>query len=155
MADTEVQGIGEFTMTDPLQDIRHYSPTMTIAQVLKFCERKNMGITRGMIQNYIRDGLLPPPVNKRIYTHKHIAALAMIARLKTVFDMPTIKEALSPYMDEKGLPTDVYGTIMDKLADMEAKWQASIAPALTEESDGGLLLSMAFATELKSIVVGG
>jgi len=126
---------------------------MTISQVLKFCERKNMGITRGMIQNYIRDGLLPPPVNKRTYTHKHLAALAMIDRLKTVFDMPTIKEALSPYMDEEGLPIDVYATIMEKLIGMEAKWRASIAPALTEESDGGVLLSMAFATELKSAVV--
>jgi len=140
-------------MTDPLQDIRHYSPTMTITQVLKFCERKNMNITRGMIQNYIRDGLLPSPVNKRIYTHKHLAALAMIDRLKTVFDMPTIKEALSPYTDEEGLPTDVYSTIMDKLIGMEAKWQATIAPALTVESDGGVLLSMVFATELKRAIV--
>jgi len=150
----EVRGIGDFIMTDPLQDIRHYSPTMAITQVLKFCERKNIGITRGMIQNYIRDGLLPPPVKKRIYTHKHLAALAMIDRLKAVFDMPTIKEALSPYMDEEGLPIDIYDTIMDKLIDIAAKWQASIAPTLTEENDGGILLSMAFATELKSAVVG-
>jgi len=125
---------------------------MTISQVLKFCERKNMGITRGMIQNYIRDGLLPPPVNKRQYTHKHLAALAMIDRLKTVFDMPTIREALTPYMDEEGLPTEVYSTLMDKLTGMEAKWQASIAPALSVEKDGGTLLSMAFATELKNTV---
>jgi len=140
-------------MTDPLQDIRHYSPTMTISQVLKFCERKNMGITRGMIQNYIRDGLLPPPVNKRLYTHKHLAALAMIDRLKAVFDMPTIREAMLPYMDDEGLPTDIYATVMEKLSGMISKWQANIAPALAVESDGGTLLSMAFATELKSSVM--
>ncbi|MCL2287036.1 MAG: DUF1836 domain-containing protein [Firmicutes bacterium] len=141
-------------MTDPLHDIRHYSPTMTIAQVLKFCERKNMGITRGMVQNYIRDGLLPPPVNKRVYTHKHLAALAMIDRLKTVFDIPTIKKALLPYLDEEGLPTEVYAAIMQKLAGMEAQWQASIAPGLAAEADGGTLLSMTFATELKNTITG-
>ena len=137
-------------MTDPLQNIRHFSPTMTIAQVLKFCERMNMGITRGMVQNYIRDGLLPPPVNKRLYTHKHLAALAMIGRLKAVFDMPTIKEALAPYMDEEGLPMEVYEGLMQKLASMETRWQAAFAGELGEESDGGLLVTMTFATELKS-----
>jgi len=140
-------------MTDPLQDIRHYSPTMTISQVLLFCQRKDLAITRGMIQNYIRDNLLPPPVNKRQYTHKHLAALAMIDRLKTVFDMPTIKEALSPYMDAEGLPIDAYEAIMEKLANMVTKWQTNIAPALTVESDGGTLLSMVFATELKGAIV--
>jgi len=141
-------------MTDPLQDIKHYSPTMTISQVLLFCERKNMGITRGMIQNYIRDGLLPPPVNKRQYTHKHLATLVMIDRLKTVFDMPTIKEALLPYMDEEGLPMESYQEIMEKLSGMISKWRTSMAPALTVEDDGGTLMSMIFASELKSAVVG-
>ena len=140
-------------MTDPLQDIKHYSPTMTISQVLKFCDRKNMGITRGMIQNYIRDGLLPPPINKRQYTHKHLAALALIGRLKTVFDMPTIKEAMLPYMDEEGVPLDIYETAMEKLSGMISKWKASIAPALSVEGDGGTLLTMVFATELKSAIV--
>jgi len=140
-------------MNDPLQDIRHYSPTMTISQVLKFCERKEMAITRGMIQNYIRDGLLPPPANKRLYTHKHMAALVMIYRLKTVFDMPTIRTALQPHMDEEGLPMDVYAAMMEKLGGMVSKWQTSIVPALAAESDGGTLLCMAFATEVKALIM--
>ena len=141
-------------MTDPLKDIRHYSPTMTISQVLLFCERKSMNITRGMIQNYIRDGLLPPPTNKRHYTHKHLAALAMIYRLKTVFDMPTIREALMPYMDEDGISLETYDEILGKLAEMVSKWRANIAPELAVEEDGGTLLTMAFATELKDSIVG-
>jgi len=139
-------------MTDPLQDIRHFSPTMTISQVLKFCERKEMAITRGMIQNYIRDGLLPPPANKRLYTHKHLAALVMIYRLKAVFDMPTIRTALKPYMDEEGLPIDVYFAMMEKLGGMITKWQATIAPTLAAEGDGGALLCMVFAAEIKELI---
>jgi len=141
-------------MIDPLQDLKQYSPTFTISQVLAFFERKEMEITRGMIQNYIRDGLLPPPVNKRKYTQKHLTALAMIDRLKTVFDIPTIKEALTPYMDEEGLPLESYQEIMEKLSGMISKWRANMAPALTVEEDGGTLMSMVFASELKKAVMG-
>jgi len=140
-------------MNDPLKDIRHFSPTMTISQVLLFFQRQGMLITRAMIQNYIRDGLLPSPVNKRHYTHKHLAALAMITRLKTVFDMPTIREAMEPHMDDEGLPIDIYTNMIENLSGMISKWGASIAPELAAESDGGTLLSMAFATELKSAIV--
>ena len=139
-------------MTDPLQDIRHFSPTMTISQILKFCERKEMAITRGMIQNYIRDGLLPPPANKRLYTHKHLAALVMIYRLKSVFDMPTIRTALKPHMDEEGLPIDAYSALMEKLGGVVTKWQATIASVLATEGDGGVLLCMAFAAEIKMLI---
>jgi len=140
-------------MSDPLKDIRHFSPTMTISQVLLFFERQGMDITRAMIQNYIRDGLLPSPINKRQYTHKHLAAMAMITRLKTVFDMQTIQEAMEPHMDADGLPIDVYSTMMEKLGGMIGKWGADVAPTLAAETDGGTLLSMAFATELKSVIV--
>jgi len=95
-------------MIDPLADIRHYSPTMTISQVVKFCEKKGLNITRAMVQNYIRAGLLPPPVNKRLYTHKHLAVLAMVDRLKTVFDITAITAALAPHIDDEGLPIEVY-----------------------------------------------
>lgn len=140
-------------MQDPLTDLHQYSKTFSIAQVLVFCERKGIKITRAMVQNYIRDGILPPPVGKRLYTHHHIAALVLIDRLKTVFDMPTIREALLPYMDEEGMPLDSYTDTVAKLNDMVAKWQTNIAPALAAEGDGGLLIGMMFAAELKEAVV--
>ena len=139
-------------INDPLHDIRHYSPTLTISQVLKFCEKKSLGITRGMIQNYIRDGLLPPPVNKRQYTHRHLAALVLIDRLKTVFDIPTIHTALVPLLDDCGIPMETYADLMQKLDNLSLMWQSSISPTLSQEPDGGILLGMAFAAELKSIL---
>ena len=134
---------------DPLSDIRHYAPTLGISQVLKFCEKKELGITRGMIQNYIRDGLLPPPVNKRQYTHNHLAALVLIDRLKTVFDIPTIQSVLVPFMDSHGIPIETYANLMQKIELLLDSWQTNILPVLTQESDGGRLLGMAFATEIK------
>jgi len=141
-------------MTNPLSDINQYSPTFKIAQVLAFCKRKNLSLTRPMIQNYIRDGLLPPPVNGRQYTHKHLAALVMIDRLKTVFDMPTIKEALLPYMDEDGLPMEVYSQLLERLNMLMLQFMQAAAPTFAEENDGGTLLSMIFAAEVKASVVG-
>ena len=140
-------------MQNPLQGIEHISNNLTITNVLKFCERQEIGITRAMIQNYIRDGLLPPPVGKRFYTHKHLAALVLIDRLKTVFDIPTVKAALQPYMDDEGIPLSSYTAILGKLAMVTSSWQESVAPLVAAESDGGILLSMMFATELKNAIV--
>ena len=102
-------------MTNPLSDIRHYSPKLTISQLIKFFEKKEMSLTRGMVQNYIRDGLLPPPAGKRFYTHKHVAALVIICKLKTVFDIPTIQKSLVPLMDDEGLPLETYSQLIDKV----------------------------------------
>ena len=137
-------------MTDPLHDIHHFSPNLTITSVLKFCEKKGLPISRPMIQNYIRDGLLPPP-NGRIYTHKHLAALVIIHRLKAVFDMPTIKKALEPHMDEEGLPLETYKWLIHKQKDMLDTWLASIAPGITAEENQALLL-MAHAVDIKALV---
>jgi len=139
-------------MIDPLQDIHHYSPTLTIAQVIKFCEKKALPLSRPMVQNYIRDGLLPPPVNKRIYTHKHLAALVMICRLKTVYDMPAIKAALGPHMDDEGLPLTTYKWLINKQKEVLDLWLANIAPNITAEDENNhALLIMAHAADIKDL----
>jgi len=140
-------------VTNPLSDIRHYSPTMTISQVMKFCEKKSLHITRAMIQNYIRDGLLPPPVNKRFYTHNHLAALVMIDRLKTVFDIPTIQKVLVPQMDDEGLPMNSYSMLIQKTDKLIQKWAEVSAEILNEEDDDGALLTMSTAAMLKSMIL--
>ena len=145
--DSEALGVF-YKMIDPLSDIRQYSTTMTISQVLKFCQKKELGITRGMVQNYIRDGLLPSPVGKRFYTHKHLAALAMIDRLKAVFDIPTIQRVLVPFMDEEGLPLEIYAELMQSSKDILARLAAS-----TEEDSRGNLSLMIFLALAKADVL--
>jgi len=137
-------------MRDPLADIAQYSPRMTIAQVLKFCEKKNLSLTRAMIQNYIRDGLLPPPIG-RIYTHKHLAALVMIDYLKTVFDLPDIKTVLVPLMDDDGLPLTVYTRLIQKSIAMLEKWQEHVVPVIENDEDA-MLLVMTHAAGIKALV---
>jgi len=140
-------------MKDPLNDIKQYSPTFKIKQVVEFFERKDVGITRAMIQNYIRAELLPPPVNGRLYTHKHLAALVMIDKLKTVFEIGTIKEALMPFMDDEGLPLEIYTELFTKTEKLMAAFVEVATGAFTEEDDGGALLTMFFAAGVKESVV--
>jgi len=121
---------------DPLKDIKNYAPNMTISQVLKFCEKKGLNITRGMIQNYIRDGLLPPGVDKRKYTHNHIAALVLIDRLKAVFDMQRIQAVLAPVMGDTGVPIEEYERLMARLDELTAAWEAAVDGLLGEDGDG-------------------
>ncbi|MCL1844565.1 MAG: DUF1836 domain-containing protein [Defluviitaleaceae bacterium] len=128
--------------SDPLSDIRHYSPTMTISQVLKFCEKKGVQITRAMIQNYIRAGILPPPINKRLYTHKHLAALVTIDRLKAVFEIPHIRAELEPFLDEEGLPLEIYFELNKNAQNLTADIKTADA-----------LQIMACAAELKRSLV--
>ena len=138
-------------MHNPLSDIRQFSPTMTMTQLQKFFEKKGLVVTRAMIQNYVRDGLLPPPVGKRFYTHKHIAALVLVDRLKTVFDMPSIRAVLVPYMDNEGVPLEIYEDLMGKVEAVTGGWLAAQAGLL--ERDGALLL-MACTAELKAVSLG-
>ena len=102
-------------MQDRLFDIKDYSPKLTISGLLKFLTKKDINITRPMIQNYIKIGLLRQPVEKRFYTHKHITTIALIERLKPVCDMETLKTTLEPYMDDEGIPVDTYFILMDSL----------------------------------------
>jgi DNA-binding transcriptional MerR regulator len=103
-------------MVNPLHDIHNYGKNLTITQVVKFFEKINGTITRPMVQNYIRAGLLPPPVNKRFYTHKHLAALVIIDYLKSVYGIDEIRSALLPHMDGEGLPLDTYNGLIDALS---------------------------------------
>ena len=135
-------------MNDPLHDIHHYSPTFTIGQVIKFCEKKGLAVSRAMIQNYIRAGLLPPPGN-RLYTQQHLAALVVIVRLKNLFDIQTIKENLAPHMDEDGLPLETYKWLLDMQQQALSQWVKNIAPSIAEApaSKQGLLM-MAHMTDI-------
>jgi len=141
-------------MPDPLSDLHHYSPTLTIAQVIKFCDKKSLPISRPMIQNYIRDGLLPPPINRK-YTHKHLAALVIICKLKTVYDIPEIKDALAPYIDEEGLPLDIYKGLVKALNETLDRWVEHVAPGIASEPEPMQnLLIMGHGADIKNLLKG-
>lgn len=66
-------------------------------------------ISRTMIQNYIKDGLLMPPEGKS-YNRNHVILLTLIYNLKPILSIKDIRKLLSPILndieDEDGL-TDI------------------------------------------------
>ena len=51
------------------------------------------GLTASMVNNYVKLGVMPPPVKKR-YTRVHLAHLVMICLLKTSLPIEIIKKLL-------------------------------------------------------------
>ena len=128
-------------MRDILHDIGQYSQHLSISNVVTLFERKGVTITKSMIQNYVRDKLLPPPVNKRHYTHRHLAVLALATSLKTAYEMVDIKAALLPLMEEDGIPLESYHQIVEKTNEF------SLAPHNRKLEDP--LILMTYSVDLK------
>ena len=105
-------------MQNILKDIHQYKPQITIRQVVTFFERKGINITRNMVQNYVRDGILPPPINKRYYSHKHLAALALIGTLKNIYELSEIKTVLAPFMDREGIDLELYYECVERTSEI-------------------------------------
>ena len=52
-------------------------------------------VTRSIINNYVKDGIVPRPVNKR-YAREQLSALIMACVLKRVLPMQQVKQLLRP-----------------------------------------------------------
>ncbi|MDR1689749.1 MAG: DUF1836 domain-containing protein [Clostridiales bacterium] len=78
------------------EKLKGYNDEMTISQVVKYFERQGLSFTKTMIQNYVRVEVLPPPVNKRYYTKRHLLFLYIIDDLKSVFSLDEIKRVFAP-----------------------------------------------------------
>lgn len=50
-------------------------------------------LTSSMINNYVKDGVMPRPVQKK-YNREHLAVLCIICMLKTQFTLPEIRRLL-------------------------------------------------------------
>lgn len=129
-------------MKNILQDISQYNYNLTISQVITLLERKGVTITRSMIQNYVRDGVLPAPINKRFYTHKHLAVLALIINLKSVYEICTIKTTLAPFMEKDGISLEVYNDYAQRSCNLKG---------MQDTKD--TLLTMIYSVDLKNKVI--
>ena len=68
-----------------------------------FCYEYNVKpLTKAMINNYVKLGLIPPPKKKR-YLRQHIAFLFVITFLKEGFDIALIKEGILKETKRLGL----------------------------------------------------
>lgn len=81
---------------NPLENIHNYNDKMTISQVVRFFERQGIYFTKTMIQNYVRQSVIPPPYEKRYYTKIHLLLLVLIDSVKEIYSLEEIRDILRP-----------------------------------------------------------
>lgn len=64
-------------------------------------------ITPSMINNYTKDGLVPRPNRKR-YSRRHLASLAIVCMLKPVLPITDIKQILSSFNSSEDEFKEIY-----------------------------------------------
>lgn len=95
-----VQLSSAITPVNILKNIESYNDEMTISQVVRFFERQGINFTKTMIQNYVRVGILPPPIDRRYYIKKHLILLTIINSLKEVYSLEEIGNIFKPIMND-------------------------------------------------------
>ncbi len=109
-------------MYNPLKDLHNYNSEMSISQVIKFFEKQGLTFTKTMIQNYVRIGAIPPPVDKRIYRKEHLMMLVLLDSLKNVFSLDEIKITFEPFFDTDKIKY-VYDKYMEETIIAEEAWK--------------------------------
>ncbi|WP_368293101.1 DUF1836 domain-containing protein [Dehalobacter sp. TBBPA1] len=76
-------------------------------------------LTKTMINNYTKAGIVMPPVNKK-YTKRHIILLILIYNLKNILSIKDIKSLFGPVLNNIATPDDdlitleeIYTTFLD------------------------------------------
>lgn len=117
------------------------SDELTISQVVKFFERQGRSFTKTMIQNYVRVGVLPPPVDKRYYTKNHLVLLTLIDNLKAIYSLEEIRTVLGPvrnnpeiFEDDIIKTTDMYKNYLTMRKEALARWKSSL-PQIFDRTD--------------------
>lgn len=72
-------------------------------------------LTPSMINNYVKDGVMPRPEHKR-YRREHLVALAIIYLLKAEFTLPEIRELLDG-LTKHYTPEEIYECLLHTQVD--------------------------------------
>lgn len=138
--DTEVRQIAS--------SLREYMPVswesmpdleLYMDQVITYLEREfalfqdaagNKLITRSMINNYVKDGIVPRPVKKR-YARPQLGALTMACLLKRTMPMQSVKEMV--VRDGEELNEETYGAFCREFQSVSLE-QSELLDGLIDEA---------------------
>ena len=105
-------------------------------------DEKDQRITPAMINNYVKQKVLPPPVKKR-YTRDHLCQLLLICLLKQVLSLPEIRRLLDAQLATR----DVRALYDGFCAAQEAAVSAALERAAVQT--GGDLSDMALRVSVE------
>ncbi|MGI6497753.1 MAG: DUF1836 domain-containing protein [Oscillospiraceae bacterium] len=125
-------------------------------QVISYMPRQfiNAGVdnelTPAMVNNYIKDGLLPRAEGKK-YTRVHLAYLSMICALKQVLSVKEIKFLLKDIQSSQE-PESLYQEYCEALDNALAETAESLTRSLSEESLSHIALKFALRSYADRLV---
>ena len=146
----EVQRIKELLQQDRpeawenLPDIELY-----MDQVVSYLPRQSVGgktpsMTSAMINNYVKDGLLPRANGKR-YRKEHLACLTAIGLLKNVLTVKDMKLLLRSLVQE-GEEQTFYETLLSGVDRTFRDVGADLPPDISEEDLAAVAMSLALCS---------
>lgn len=96
-------------------------------------EPPDKGLTKMMVNNYTKEQLLMPPVNRR-YGKYHILLLILICQLKNTLSISDIKRLLTPVLNDINTPEDdiipleyIYTTFLELKREQYEEFPAYLA----------------------------
>lgn len=101
------QGLARAPQVAPgeIPDLEIYMDQLTtyLDKRLNFYSREGDApfVTKSMVNNYSKAGLLPPPLAKR-YNRIHVMTLALVCQLKRLFTIQDLGKLLAPVAGEEG-----------------------------------------------------
>lgn len=120
---------------DQLPDLELYMDqviTYLDRQLTSFKQKDEKGITSSMINNYVKDGLVPRPKGKK-YQKRHLADLLTVCTLKPVLPIPDIALLLRQAPEEKR--PEFHDDLCDMLDDCFAQVSTHMRESLRQEKE--------------------
>lgn len=105
---------------------------------------EDKGLTASMVNNYVKQKVLPPPVNKR-YGRGHLAALLMLCTLKSVMPISAIQQLFESWGGADGLE-QLYADFRQLYSQVNSAVAARLGQ-LPGEDARRVLLSSALASQ--------
>ena len=129
---------GPGKLQNPLAYINDYNDEMSIAQVVRFFEKQDIHITKTMIQNYVKMGLLPPPKNKRYYVKAHFILITILMQIKDILPLDAMTEIFRPlwedHSDNLKYIYDAYLRMQEDACNEAAKTVPAVVKAAEDEN---------------------
>ncbi len=96
---------------DELPEIDLYMDQVIIyveSHIVDFVSKDSKFITKSMVNNYVKQNIMPAPVNKK-YSKTHLAYLIMICILKQIMPLPDVKKIIEEKVSRSSIE-DTFNT---------------------------------------------
>ncbi len=122
--------------------------TLMDRQLVPFTLGEEKLLTPSMINNYVKDGVLPRPVRKK-YSREHLGRLMMICLLKQAISLPEIRSVLEGLADGEPPPEmeAVYADFSERQSRALRDAAAAVEVADCQSREDWLRTAMTLALE--------